>query len=260
MVVNECLRWTKIKLKFIWKRLKNTYQQESPPVWTQEAYRPPCSEYSFCCPNWVPPPPSWPGWGGTLPGGYPTWVPPLPCPNLVGGYPAGEYPGPDPGGYPAGGYPTWVPPCPDLAGYPLSTGPCWVPPPRCLSHGILGNAAQHYGIWVPPQWLPRGILGNVAKHYGIWVPPGGQTDRHVSKHYLSRRTTYAGVIKYGIIKVKETRSLVTILCHKAALEMMSLDWMFWIFVSWKAFVTNGWLMEVPYWFFERVFNQTFENL
>ena len=22
-----------------------------------------------------------------------------------------------------------------------------------------------------PPWLPHGILGNVAKHYGIWVPP-----------------------------------------------------------------------------------------
>ena len=35
----------------------------------QEAYRPPCSKYSLCCPNWVPPQ-SWPG------GGYLTWVPP----------------------------------------------------------------------------------------------------------------------------------------------------------------------------------------
>ena len=103
--------------------------QESPPAWTQEAYRPPCSEYSFCCPNWVPSPPSWPGWGGTLPGG-----------TLPG------YPHPGPRGYPAGRVPylctpvlTWpgvpcqgVPylgtPHPDLAGYP-PTGPGWVPPP-----------------------------------------------------------------------------------------------------------------------------------
>ena len=34
----------------------------------QEAYRLPCSKYSLCCPNWVPPRP---GWGGTLPGGVP---------------------------------------------------------------------------------------------------------------------------------------------------------------------------------------------
>ena len=39
-------------LKHVWKHLK----QESPPAWTQEAYRPPCSKYSLCCPNWVPPP------------------------------------------------------------------------------------------------------------------------------------------------------------------------------------------------------------
>ena len=78
----------------------------------QEAYHPPCSEYSFCCPNWVPPPARYP------------------------------------------------PPQLDLAGYP----------PRCLPHGILGNVAKHYGIWVPPRCLPHGILGNVAKRYGY--PPG----------------------------------------------------------------------------------------
>ena len=53
---------------------KFTCKQESPPAWTQEAYRPPCSEYSFCCPiladapqltdpplaHW--PPPDWVSW------------------------------------------------------------------------------------------------------------------------------------------------------------------------------------------------------
>ena len=77
-------------------------KQESPPAWTQEAYRPPCSKYSICCPNWVPPlagypppgyPLSWPGWGGTWPGyppaGYPlpgylpARVPPLAGPGRV---------------------------------------------------------------------------------------------------------------------------------------------------------------------------------
>ena len=45
----------------------------------------------------------------------------------------------------------------------------------------------------PPRCLPHGILGNVAKHYGIWVPPCGQTEgqTHV-KTLPSRRTTYAG--------------------------------------------------------------------
>ena len=51
---------------------RNLIEQESPPAWTQEAYRPPCREYSFCCPILAdppPPPPSWtpPCW---------TWPPP----------------------------------------------------------------------------------------------------------------------------------------------------------------------------------------
>ena len=70
-----------------------------------------------------PLPPSWPGWGG-LPG-YPS----------PAGYPLA--------GYPPSRVPPWqgTPPRLDLAGYP----------PRCLPHGILGNVAKHYGIWVPPQ-------------------------------------------------------------------------------------------------------------
>ena len=86
-----------------------------------------------------------------------------------------------------------TPPWPDLAGggvpdqgipqpgYPPSQGNplARVPPPPSwtwqgtpqLPHGILGNVAKHYGIWVPPPRLPHGIPGNVAKHYGIWVPP-----------------------------------------------------------------------------------------
>ena len=122
--------------------------QESPPVWTQEAYRLLCSEYSFCCPNWVPPqqgtPPFWPGRGE----GYPTWVPPgrvPPCPDLaqgvpylgnpppLAGYPLGRVP---PAGYPPGqgtpqqGTPSQVPPgrVPprlDLAGYPPQVWTDW---------------------------------------------------------------------------------------------------------------------------------------
>ena len=121
----------------------NEVQQESPPAWTQEAYRPPCSEYSFCYPNWVPPPIL------TWPGGYPTWVP-------LAGYPlAGYIPDKVPpsrvplAGYPPAGYP--------LAEYPPSwpgrVPPSWIwlgTPPRCLPHGILGNVTKHYGIWVPP--------------------------------------------------------------------------------------------------------------
>ena len=32
-------------------------QQDSSPAWTQEAYRPPCSKYSLCCPILADPPP-----------------------------------------------------------------------------------------------------------------------------------------------------------------------------------------------------------
>ena len=98
-------------------------QQESPPAWTQEAYRPPCSEYSFCCPKWVPPP-IWTAWGVPCPGGFPA---------LGGTLPRGTLPGGTlPGGYPAwgatlpGGTLVMVPPS-DQAGYPPA-GPGRVPP------------------------------------------------------------------------------------------------------------------------------------
>ena len=158
-----------------------------------------------------------PDLGGTLPGGYPaggypTWVPP----SWPGGYPAlgGPYlggtlpeypPGRDPPCPGLGGYPDWggilprvpclgttrwqgTPPRPDLAGYP----------PRCLPHGILGNVAKHYGIWVPPpQCLPHGILGNVESIMGYGYPPSLHEDRQMEgqmcvKTLPSRRTTYAG--------------------------------------------------------------------
>ena len=99
-------------------------EQESPPAWTQEAYRLPCSEHSFCCPNWVPPQQGTP---------HPDLRPPGRVPPLRL----------------------------DLVGYP----------PRCLPHGILGNVAKHYGIWVPP-------------------PRCGQTNK--VKLLPSRHTTYAG--------------------------------------------------------------------
>ena len=71
-------------------------KQESPPAWTQEAYRPPCSKYSLCCPKWVPPlagyplarVPPWarvPSWG--VPPGQGT--PPARVPPQSG-YPPGQ--------------------------------------------------------------------------------------------------------------------------------------------------------------------------
>ena len=132
-----------------------TVKQESPPAWTQEAYHPPCSEYSFCCPTRVPPG-GYPS-PGTPPGGY--WGPGTP----PGGYPSPGTPPPPPrgGGYRGPG----IPP----GGVPKSGG---VPGPRYPPGGVPGPR-------YPPGGGTRihGILGNVAKHYGIWVPPPcGQTD------------------------------------------------------------------------------------
>ena len=103
------------------------------------------------------PPPGGGGLGpGTPRGGG------LPDPGFVW-VPRGGGGVPDPGtprggpGTPSGGggYLTRVPP-----------GGVWVP---------RGGTWSGYLTWVPP--LPHGILGNVAKHYGIWVPPPcGQTD------------------------------------------------------------------------------------
>ena len=136
--------------------------QESPPASTQEAYRPPCSKYSLCCPNWVPPRPGYPPGQGTPLARVPpsARVPPWPGYPPSQGTPGQGTPGqgtplarvpPRPGYPPARVPPTRLPPQP---GYPPQAGPGRVPP-----------------------WLPHGILGNVAKHYGIRVPPPcGQTE------------------------------------------------------------------------------------
>ena len=67
--------------------------------------------------------------------------------------------------------PTGYPPTPVLTwpGYPPGRVP--PPPPRCLPHGILGNVAKHYGIWVP---LPLFWPGQGGTHVGYpphRVPP-----------------------------------------------------------------------------------------
>ena len=110
------------------------------------------------------PTPSWPGRGGVPDQGTPLGRVP---PDRV--TPLARVP-------PRPGYPPARVPLPP-ARVPLLAGPDRVPPPAgpgrvppLLPHGILGNVAKHYGIWVPPQ-PPHGILGNVAKHYGIWIPP-----------------------------------------------------------------------------------------
>ena len=73
---------------------------------------------------------------------------------------------------PGGGTRTWVPPR-GWSGYPPGGVPDQAPPP--LSHGILGNVAKHYGIWVPPP-VDRQI--------------GGWTD--ACQNITFPRTTYAG--------------------------------------------------------------------
>ena len=71
----------------------------------QEAYRPLCSKYSLCCPDWVPPPARVPPRAG------PGRVSP-PCLDLAGYPPSWTWQGTPPAG------PGRVPPRLDLAGYP----------------------------------------------------------------------------------------------------------------------------------------------
>ena len=134
-------------------------KQESPPAWTQEAYRPPCSEYSLCCPTRVPPR------GGTWPG-YPpggVQVPPggVPDPGTPPGYPlGGTWPGSPPGG-------VRVPP----------RGGGWGVPDPGTPRGGLGTPLG--GTWpgYPPGgsgYPPGGYLTQVPPG-GVWVPPWGGT-------------------------------------------------------------------------------------
>ena len=159
-------------------------------------------------------PQSWPrGYPGRVPPSWPGLVPP-------GRVPLGRVPPP---GYPPGVCPMafWVMLQSIMGyGYPL---------PRCLPHGILGNVAKHYGIWVPPP-VDRQIDG--------WM------DRHVSKHYLlivlrtravKRNTLYhlnsVNYIYFYIrsIKISHNNSLMytpraTDLIYHALLQLTPLKW------------------------------------
>ena len=155
------------------------------------AYRLPCSKYSLCCPNWVPPQPGYPPVGHPLARVPPARVPPWP------GYPPGwtwqgTPPARDPPGWtwqgtpPAG--PGRVPPWPgyppglDLAVYPpwldLAGYPPWLP------HGILGNVAKHCGIWVPPLWTDRLMDRRVSKHYLPVVLRTRAVKRKIDENYI----------------------------------------------------------------------------
>ena len=133
-------------------------QQDSPPAWTQEAYGPPCSKYSLCCPNWVPPP---------------ARVPPLARVPPRPGYP-----------------PARVPPQLDLPGYPPGqgtppAGPARVPPrpgypPGWTCQGTPPAAPWHSGKCCKALW----DMGTppVDRQIDGWMD--GWMDRRVSKHYL----------------------------------------------------------------------------
>ena len=81
------------------------------------------------------------------------------------------------------------------------------PPGRVSPHPDLARGGVPYLVTPPGRVPPLAGPGRVPPP-AFWVmlqsimgygyPPCGQTDRHVSKHYLSRRTTYAGGIEYKI--------------------------------------------------------------
>ena len=151
----------------------------------QEAYCPPCSEYSFCCPTWVPSPGGYPVRYPPLGGsGYPprgvwvppwgVWVPPrggLGTPRGVGGTRSGTPLGgtrsgtpPGGSGYPPGGTRSGTPP----GGTRSGTPPGGYPP----------TASWHSGKCCKALW-------------DMGTPPRcGQTNK--VKLLPSRRTTYAG--------------------------------------------------------------------
>ena len=168
----------------------NKWEQESPPAWTQEAYRPPCSEYSFCCPTWVTPPGGVPcqvpplgGGGGTQsgtpPGGTRSGTPPgLGTP--LGGYPV-RYPprggtrsGTPLTGYPPGGYPVRYPPdrVPPRGGTQSGTPPPnWVPPPGGYPVRYPGGYLVRY-----PPCYPMAFWEMLQSIMGYGYPPCGQTN------------------------------------------------------------------------------------
>ena len=144
-------------LKYFWK-------QESPPAWTQEAYRPwRIKYYSVGVPvhGQVRLGGGVPRWGTPLArsnGGYLRWSTPhqgTPLPGLIGGYPCQGTPHLD------------------LAGVPPLPGPGRGTPPPGPGQGT------------PPSWTWPG-----------YPPRCGQTDRRMSKHNLP---SYYGVVSMRLL-------------------------------------------------------------
>ena len=189
-------------LRNVRARLKKViclFIQESPPAWTQEAYRPRHIKYSICYPRWgtppigVPPARSHSGgtWGGVPPSGYPPSQG-TPQPGLMGGMQGGV----PPSGYPWPGLmgvakveypPVEVPPGPGLMGgtqggvpllrYPLamSDGGTWggVPPCQDTSWpGPMGGTwggVPHRGRYPPHQGTPNQVWWR--DRYQRWGTP-----------------------------------------------------------------------------------------
>ena len=162
--VTTVWQWRLSEIQFI--LLKTKERQES-PAWTQEAYRPPCSEYSFCCPNWVltgRAPPHILTWPGGYPGGgYPTWLPPWQ------GTPQQGTPLSWPWGVPCQGVPyvgtPWqgTPAVLTWQGTPLLSWPGRVPPPTQTWPGtplgvcpmefwVMLQSIMGYGYSLPQVW------------------------------------------------------------------------------------------------------------
>ena len=119
----------------------------------------PCSDYSFCCPNWVPPRQGTPT-AGYPPAGYPHGrVPPQGTPQLG-----------TPGRVPPG----WVPP------WQVTPGWTWQGTPR---PGRVPPCLDLVGY--PPGVCPMAFWEMLQSIMGYGYPPmDRQKDRHVSKHYL----------------------------------------------------------------------------
>ena len=155
--------------------------QESPPAWTQEAYRPRCIKYSICCPvpGGVPHlgyPPSWPDQGvphlrypptldlaGVPP---PIWIwPGSPHWTWLGSPPSGPGQGPPPSG-PGQGPPVgpgWGTPPLNLTRVPPSSGPGRGTPSQVLTDKESENitsrlvlrtrSAMKYSLEYDSEWL-----------------------------------------------------------------------------------------------------------
>ena len=195
-------------------RCENKTIQESPPAWTQEAYRQRRIKYSICYPvrGGYPPfgVPPWP----VLTGGYPRWGTPCrgtPGKVQLGGYLRWGTPGVPPSQVWEGGHPRWDTPCQSIplarsngvGGTPAKSDRVGVPevgyPPAEVPPSRVPPAWTWLGY--PPTWTWPGYspgwtwLGYPPNLNLAGVPPLGvdrQTDgwmdewmdRHVSKHYL----------------------------------------------------------------------------